>query len=170
MPPVIASVAFSALAATSATTGIGIAAAGTLATAIGQIGFGLALAGASYLLAPDEEKFDPVAENPGFLTENEGRKLAVRQAVPTRRFLYGEVLTSGPMFFFESANPLQETWVNEVAKIRHQTKKNIRKSPIAKPAMAKIRQPGFKMMWTRRSLQNKDVFDRMGGHGSKFRR
>lgn len=36
---------------------------------------------------------------------DDGRKQVVRQAVPVKRSIYGTVLTSGPMFFYDVSNP-----------------------------------------------------------------
>lgn len=105
----ISALVVSAFASTAAIGVIGIGGAAAIGTAIGTavVVGGAALAANALTPTPtgDRQKFNPSASASSFIAEDEGRKLTVRQAVPMRRFIYGRALVSGPMFFFENANP-----------------------------------------------------------------
>lgn len=101
MPPVVAAAgaAASAVAAGTATV------AATIGVSTSTLVLGALSVGASVLLAPSaqDQKFAGIEPAQNFI--DDGSKITVKQAVPMRRFPYGTVEVSGPMFFFELSNP-----------------------------------------------------------------
>lgn len=92
MPTVVAAAALAAIPALGAT---GAAIVGHLVVTAVAYGIG------EYLRATHGRPRD-VARN---AFGDDGRKQSIRQAVPVKRAVYGQVLAAGPMFFYHVANP-----------------------------------------------------------------
>lgn len=107
MAPVLIPVAVAAAGA-----GVGVAlGVTTVAAAAVSVGVAAVAAGVGYLTAPKPSA--PVAVSTGALIPprevaapaNEQRDIAVRQAAPARRFVYGKVRAGGVVFFQDNVNP-----------------------------------------------------------------